>query len=95
MRAPAHTDLVLLTGILPEERFGFIALEARADWARNAPLVVAPEIVADTTSVGLPFHLGVALPVNIGADATRPSYGLLFRLILLTSREPRGGVRPR
>jgi hypothetical protein len=85
--APLHTDLALLTGIVPEESFGFVALEARADWARDAPLVVAPEVVADTTPIGLPFRVGVALPVNIGAESTRPSYGVFLRLILLTSRE--------
>ena len=91
--APVHTDLAILTGILPEERFGFVAIEVRADWAREAPLVVAPEIVADATPVGLPFRLGLALPVNVGADATSPSYGLLLRLILLTSREVVYGER--
>lgn len=85
--APLHTDLALLTGILRDERFGFFALEARADWAREAPFVVAPEIVADTTPTGLPFRVGVALPVNVGAEATRASYGMFLRVILLTSRE--------
>jgi hypothetical protein len=85
--APLHTDLALLTGILPGERFGFVGLEARADWARSAPLVVAPEIVADTTPIGLPFRLGVALPVNVGADPSSPSFGLFVRLVVLTSRE--------
>jgi hypothetical protein len=78
---------VLLTGFMREERFGFVTLDARADWARASPLVLAPEIVADMTSAGLPFRLGIALPVNIGARATDASYGLFVRLVLLTARE--------
>jgi hypothetical protein len=60
--APLHTDFVRLTVFMREERFGFVALSARADWARASPLVLAPEIVADMTSTGLPFRLGIALP---------------------------------
>ena len=89
--APLHTDLAVLAALFPESRFGFVALETRADWARAAPLVLAPEIVADATSLGLPFRLGVALPLNVGADAWRSSYGLFVRLILLTSREAEYG----
>lgn len=85
--APVHTDLALQTGLGPEERFGFVGFELRADWAREAPLVVAPEIVADAAPIGLPFRLGLALPVNVGADATTPSYGLFLRLILLIGRD--------
>jgi hypothetical protein len=78
--APLHTDLALLTGFVSEERYGFVALEARADWARTQPFVLAPEIVADASTVGLPFRLGVALPVNVGADSRRASYGLFVRI---------------
>ncbi len=91
--APLHTDIALLTGIVHDERYGYFALEARADWAREAPLVIAPEIVVDTPPVGLPFRLGIAIPVNVGADATTTSYGMFVRLILLTSREVEAAER--
>jgi hypothetical protein len=78
--APLHTDLALLTGLVPDERYGFVAFEVRADWARQEPVVLAPEIVADTSPVGLPLRLGVALPVNIGGDSARPSYGIFVRV---------------
>jgi hypothetical protein len=84
--APLHTDFALLTGLLSEERFGFVAVEARADWAREAPLVLAPEYVADTTPIGLPFRLGVAFPFNVGADREPPRS-------LLTKRRSRAWER--
>jgi hypothetical protein len=85
--APMHTDLAVLMGLVPEERFGFIVLEARADWAREAPVVIAPEIVADSEPLGLPFRLGVALPVNVGVESTRTSYGVFVRLLWLAGGE--------
>ena len=88
--APAHTDLVVLTPFADDARFGFFGLEVRADWARAAPLVLAPDIVAVAVPLGLPFTLSVALPVNVGAGATDPSYGIFVRLMLVTSREVEG-----
>ncbi len=87
--APMHVDFAVLTGIRRDARFGFVGLEARTDLARANPFVLAPEVVADASSLGIPLRLGVALPVNIGADATSQSYGLFARLILLTDREAR------
>jgi len=85
--APLHADVAAMTGILPDARLGFVALEVRTDWARKNPLVLAPEVVSDWTALGLPFRLGVAIPLNVGADDTRQSYGIFMRLILLTDRE--------
>ncbi len=90
-RAPLHTDIAILTGIAREERFGFLVIEGRADWARSAPLVVAPEYVADATAIGLPIRLGIALPINFGVAASAVSYGMFMRLVLLTSREAQFG----
>lgn len=90
-RAPLHSDVAILTGIAQEERFGFLVIEGRADWARSAPLVVAPEYVADATALGLPFRLGIALPINVGVSATAVSYGMFMRLVFLTSREAEFG----
>ena len=64
-----------------------MALDVRADWARQAPLVVAPEFVADGASLGLPLLLSAALPFNIGARATNESFGILLRLTLVSERE--------
>jgi hypothetical protein len=44
--APLHTDLAILTPFAGEGEFGFVGLEVRADWARAAPLVVAPDVAA-------------------------------------------------
>jgi hypothetical protein len=84
--APLHTDLALLTG-LPDERYGFLAFDVRADWARQDPLVLAPEIVADMSPVGLPLRLGVALPVNLGVDARHTGYGWFVRLQWILGRD--------
>jgi hypothetical protein len=85
--APVHTDLALLTGFLANEQYGFMALDLRADWARRAPLVLAPEVVADGSSLGIPLLLSVALPYNVGARATTESFGVLLRLTLMSERE--------
>jgi hypothetical protein len=85
--APFHTDLSALTGIASDARFGYLALEVRADWASPAPLVIAPEVISDLVPLSLPFRIGLALPVNVGAGSTTPSYGMFMRVILLTERE--------
>jgi hypothetical protein len=86
-RAPLHTDLALLTGFLSDEEYGFLGLDVRADWTRPRPLVVAPEVVANVSPLGVPLLLSVALPYNVGAPATAESFGLLLRLTLLSERE--------
>jgi hypothetical protein len=93
--APLHTDVALLSTFEHDWRFGFWGIEVRADWARESPLVIAPEVVAITAPVGLPFSLSLALPVNVGAGATATSYGIFMRLMLLADREvesARGGA---
>jgi hypothetical protein len=85
--APLHTDLALLATFREDERFGFFGIELRADWARDSPLVVAPDIVAITAPLGLPFSVSVALPVNVGAGASAASYGVFMRLMVLANRE--------
>ena len=87
--APVHTDLSVLSGIVSDARFGYLAFELRADWASPAPLVLAPEVISDLVPLGLPLRMGLVLPVNLGASATAPSYGLFLRVILLTEREQR------
>lgn len=85
--APLHTDMALLTPFTNDERFGFFGVEVRADWARAAPLVVAPDLAAVMAPLGLPLAFTIALPVNVGAAGTQTSYGLFMRVMVLTSRE--------
>lgn len=68
-------------------RFGFFGLEMDADWARPQPVVLAPNIWADVTPVGLPGRIGVGIPVVIGAPDTTAAAGVYVRLLILTSRE--------
>jgi hypothetical protein len=91
--APIHTDVAVLTGITEEERYGFLAIEVRADWARTAPFVLAPEVVAETTPIGLPLRLGIAFPFGIAAEATQPAFGIFVRLAIVTEREMASGRR--
>jgi hypothetical protein len=85
--APLHSDVALLAGFVSDERFGFVALEARADWAREDPFVLAPEIVADASPLGIPVRLGVALPFNVGVDSTHTSYGLFVHVTWITGED--------
>lgn len=85
--APLHTDGALLTPFVGDGRSGFFGIEVRADWALAAPLVFAPDVVAVTTPLGLPFSLSLALPMNMGADVRQTSYELFIRLMLVASRE--------
>jgi hypothetical protein len=89
--APVHTDAALLTPFLSDDRFGFFGVEVRADWARKTPLVIAPDFVAFTTPLGLPFSVSLALPVNIGAGATTASFGFFARLMWMADREAAHG----
>jgi hypothetical protein len=68
-------------------QYGFVALDVRADWARRAPLVVAPELVADGSPLGVPLRFGAALPVNLAARSTEPSFGVMVRLTLVAESE--------
>ena len=69
-----------------EMRFGFFGFEADADFARKNPLVVAPNISADVTPIGVPGRIMVGIPIVIGAP-TFPATGVYVRLLILTSRE--------
>ena len=87
VHAPVHTDGAVLLPFSGDGRVGFFGLEVRADWARPAPLILAPDVVALVTPLGLPFSLTLALPFEVGAAATEVSYGVFMRLMLMTSRE--------
>ncbi len=93
--APLRGSLALLTGFLRDERFGFAGIEVDADGARRNPLVVALDVVADCTPLGVPFGLGVALPWGVGTRAEEPSYGVLVRLFFVSAREAAAGHHDR
>ena len=85
--APFRLQAALMHPFTREMRFGFFGVEMEADWGRPDPVVVAPNVWADVTPVGLPARLGIALPVVVGAPDTFPAVGVYLRLLILTSRE--------
>ena len=86
--APLRASLALMTGVADgSSRFGFVGIEADVDGARQYPIVVAADAVADCTPVGLPFRIGFAIPWAIGVSQTQPALGLYIRLFFVTSRE--------
>lgn len=85
--APFRVQAALMHPFTSEMRFGFFGLEMDADWGRPNPVVVAPNVWADATPIGLPARLGVGIPVVVGAPDTFPAIGVYLRLLILTSRE--------
>jgi hypothetical protein len=85
--APFRLQAALMHPFTSEMRFGFFGLEMDADWGRPDPVVVAPNVWADVTPIGLPARLGVGIPVVVGAPETYPAAGVYLRLLILTSRE--------
>jgi hypothetical protein len=85
--APLRLQAALLHPLTRDVRFGFVGLEIDADGGRPQPAIVAPNVWADMTPIGLPFRIGVAIPVVVGAPDTVPATGIYLRLLLLTSRE--------
>lgn len=85
---PLRTSLALMTGVIDgSSLFGFVGIEADADGARENPIVLALNAVADCTPVGLPFRIGIALPWAIGVPQAQPALGLYIRVFFVTSRE--------
>src|SRR5262249_21367291 len=60
--APFRLQAALLHPLTRDIRFGFVGLEMDADWGRPQPVIVAPNVWADATPIGLPCRLGVAIP---------------------------------
>ncbi len=87
-RSPAHapvwTGAGLLYGLGEGGRYGFAGVEVDVDVARRAPVIVAPNFMADTIASHLPFRVGVALPWVISAPDTQPSIGVYLRVIMRT-----------
>lgn len=83
-RAAVWAGAGLLYGLGDGGRYGFVGMEVDADAARRAPFVVAPNIMADTVAMHLPFRIGIALPLVVGSSDTQPSIGLYLRLMMRT-----------
>jgi hypothetical protein len=92
---PIRGSLALLTGILRDERFGVFGIEMDADGARVNPVVLAANLIADVTPLGLPFKFGIATPWGVGVQGTDPSLGLLVRIFYVSDREAELGGNPR
>ena len=86
-RLSPRASLALLMSFERSSRTGFFGLEAVADGAWPTPFFVAPNLVADLASLGLPMRLGVAFPWAPGSAATQPSVGLFLRLIVEPTRD--------
>jgi hypothetical protein len=85
--AAPRAGLAALAPLDASGRFGFFGLEVNMDAARGAPLIVAPNLVPNFVPAGFPLRVGLALPWVVGAEGTRPSFGLYVRLFYESSRE--------
>ena len=82
--APLWFGAGLLYGLGTGGRFGFVGVELDADAARRTPFIVAPNLMAGTIALGLPFRIGIAVPWIVGASDTQPSLGLYLRILVRT-----------
>lgn len=85
---PAHLPvwfgMGMLYGLGRDGRLGFFGVEVDADAGRQTPFIIAPNLMADTASIGLPFRVGIAIPWVVGAPATEPLIGLYLRVLVRT-----------
>ena len=82
--APVWFGMAALFGLGDAGKLGCVGVEVDADAGRRTPLIVAPNLIADTRALGLPFRLGVAVPYVVGAPATEPSLGIYLRVLIRT-----------
>jgi hypothetical protein len=87
VHAPLRLQLAAMCPITDDIRFGFLGIEADADFARQTPLILAPNVWADVTPIGIPGRIGFGVPLVIGAPDAFPAAGVYVRLLILTSRE--------
>lgn len=85
--APIRAGAAVLAGVTRDARHGFFGVELDVDAARPGVVAIAPEIVADGTSIGLPFVLGVAVPIVPAAGGDPARTGFMARLIWVSERE--------
>ena len=74
-----------LSGFLsfgPDGGLGFVGLDLDGNWARRAPLLLAPTVVFILGSaVSSPIRIGAAFPVSPGGQGIPASYGAILRFI--------------
>lgn len=59
---PLRAQAALLWPLGGGGRIGTVGVEADGDWARRAPLVLAPDLILDGAPWGMPLRLAVAVP---------------------------------
>ena len=89
-KLPFRASLAALAGI-GDGHCGFAGVELEVDGARRAPYGVAADVVADLTPLGLPFRVGVGVPLLLGAQRNSPSFGGYLRLFWVSAREVANG----
>ncbi len=85
-RVPLRSGLAVLLGIGPAGRFGFAGVEVDADWARRTPLLLAPQLVVDAKTLGMPALLGLALLLRLDPESHEPRLGFLLRVMVEIDR---------
>ena len=89
--APIDLEAAILTGFDRDARFGFFGLETDVDLARTTPFMIAADVVASLTSLGLPLQIGFATPWFVGSPTHAANVGVLVRLFYVSTREAERG----
>ena len=82
VHAPVRMSAAALYTIIGGATRGAFGAELWADWARQAPFVVAPQAQYLMRVFGKPMRFEVAVPITVGAKGDDASYGLAFRVVL-------------
>ena len=85
--APVRGSIGILAPLGPSERYGFWGFEFEVDAARQAPALLALNLVPNLEPLRLPFRLGLAVPWSVGGRDTEPSLGIFVRLFVESGRE--------
>jgi hypothetical protein len=78
VHAPLHVGVVALCLV---DGLGYVGAELIQDWALRDPFTIAPEIVFDGGPRGLPFRVGIVVPVHLGVSDDR-AFNVITRLTL-------------
>src|SRR5260370_719373 len=65
---------------------GCAGVEVDADWARRTPLLLAPQLVVDAKTLGMPALLGLALLLRLDPESHEPRLGFLLRVMVEIDR---------
>ncbi len=79
---PVWATLAGLVGLGPGGRFGFAGVDVASDWARRAPITVAPTVVAYVgPRFAAPLRFGLAFPWSPGGGGLPSSFAALLRVM--------------